>query len=345
MLGAGGAARAVVLALAGAGARVGAGRRTGPPHDAERAAALAGASARWGHPADVAGADLVVNATPVGMGDVGRDGDDAARAIRRLLRPGQVVAELVYHPAATPLMAAATAAGARTANGVSMLVHQAAVAFTHWTGRARAGRGDGRSSTCRARRSAERTGSAARPSCAPWVVRPTELLNPRRLRADGGLTRVPGIEHSRRTPVALQGTIDAFPLTDVLQLLSSSSKSGRLLLEGDRGRAELWIDEGSVVGGDAPLHRPGAAQLVFELLRFDDGSFVFDAARRERPRSRSTPAELGECVRAAAELLEEWVRIEAVVPSMRHRVEIAPELAEEAVTVDRCRVAPDRRSR
>jgi shikimate dehydrogenase len=44
------------------------------------------------------------------------------------------VAELVYHPAATALMAAATAAGARTANGVSMLVHQAAVAFSHWTG-------------------------------------------------------------------------------------------------------------------------------------------------------------------------------------------------------------------
>ena len=50
--------------------------------------------------------------------------------------------------------------------------------------------------------------------------------------------------------MALQGTIDAFPLTDVLQLLSSASKSGRLLLEGDRGRAELWIEEGSVIGGD-----------------------------------------------------------------------------------------------
>jgi shikimate dehydrogenase len=51
-----------------------------------------------------------------------------------LLHPGLLVAELVYHPAETALMAAAAAAGARTANGVSMLVHQAAVAFTLWTG-------------------------------------------------------------------------------------------------------------------------------------------------------------------------------------------------------------------
>lgn len=133
--------------------------------------------------------------------------------------------------------------------------------------------------------------------------------------------------------MALQGTIDAFPLTDVLQLLSSSSKSGRLLLEGDRGRAELWIEEGSVVGGDATTAPAGPAQLVFELLRFSEGSFVFDAAQGTPPIA-VTPAELGECVRSAAELLEEWVRIEAVVPSMRHRVEITPELTGDAVTVD-----------
>ncbi len=45
------------------------------------------------------------------------------------------MAELIYHPAETPLMAAARAQGARSANGTSMLVHQAAVAFEHWTGR------------------------------------------------------------------------------------------------------------------------------------------------------------------------------------------------------------------
>ncbi len=132
--------------------------------------------------------------------------------------------------------------------------------------------------------------------------------------------------------MALQGTIDAFPLTDVLQLLSSASKSGRLLLEGDRGRAELWIDEGSVVGGDAGAVTSGAAQLVFELLRFDDGSFVFDVADGAPPVAVE-PVALIECVGAASELLEEWVRIESVVPSMQHGVAIAAELAGESVSL------------
>ncbi len=132
VLGAGGAARAVILALIGAGARsVRVINRT--RSRAEHAAALGGPSAAVGAASDVAQADLVVNATPVGMGAT--PGAGAGLAFdAALLRPGQVVAELVYHPAETELMAAARAAGARTANGVSMLVHQAAVAFTHWTG-------------------------------------------------------------------------------------------------------------------------------------------------------------------------------------------------------------------
>jgi shikimate dehydrogenase len=45
-----------------------------------------------------------------------------------------VVVDLVYDPLVTPLLAAAEAAGAVTVDGLGMLVHQAAVAFTSWTG-------------------------------------------------------------------------------------------------------------------------------------------------------------------------------------------------------------------
>ncbi len=51
-----------------------------------------------------------------------------------LLRPGQVVVDLIYHPTITPLLAAAGAQGATTVNGLGMLVHQAAHAFRRWTG-------------------------------------------------------------------------------------------------------------------------------------------------------------------------------------------------------------------
>ena len=124
VVGAGGAARSVVLALARAGADVAIVNRT-----AAKAAAAAALGARVGDTGDIADADVVVNATSVGMGDSGAVPFDPA-----LLRRGQVVAELVVHPVRTPLLEAAESAGCTTVDGVGMLVHQAALAFTHWTG-------------------------------------------------------------------------------------------------------------------------------------------------------------------------------------------------------------------
>ena len=43
--------------------------------------------------------------------------------------------DIVYRPRRTPLLAAAAAAGARTVDGLQMLLHQGALAFTLWTGR------------------------------------------------------------------------------------------------------------------------------------------------------------------------------------------------------------------
>jgi shikimate dehydrogenase len=130
VLGAGGAAKAVVQALGRAGARsVVVVNRT--PAAAVTAATLAGPAGSVGGPESVGGADLVVNATPLGMA-----GDASASLVcdPERLGAGQIVADLVYHPARTALMAAAQDRGARTSNGLSMLVHQAAVAFERWTG-------------------------------------------------------------------------------------------------------------------------------------------------------------------------------------------------------------------
>ena len=128
VVGAGGAARAIVRALAGAGvAEVVVVNRTAATGEA--AAALAGERGRLGSPDDVSAADLVVQATPVGMGDGGVLAIDPQR-----LRAGQVVADLVYHPRSTPLLAAAAAHGCRTVDGLGMLVHQGARQLTLWTG-------------------------------------------------------------------------------------------------------------------------------------------------------------------------------------------------------------------
>ncbi len=51
------------------------------------------------------------------------------------IAPVAVVADIVYQPKVTPLLAAAAARELTTVGGLGMLVHQAAAAFTLWTGR------------------------------------------------------------------------------------------------------------------------------------------------------------------------------------------------------------------
>ena len=134
LLGAGGAARAVAWGLVAAGAAdVAVINRT--PARAHAAAAAANAAVRAGQPGrvgtmdDIAAADLVVNATSVGMG-----ADSAVPCDPTLLRPGQVAADLIYEPLETAWLAALRHRGVEAHNGLSMLAYQAAAAFELWTG-------------------------------------------------------------------------------------------------------------------------------------------------------------------------------------------------------------------
>jgi hypothetical protein len=131
------------------------------------------------------------------------------------------------------------------------------------------------------------------------------------------------------TDVALQGTIDAFPLTDVLHLLSTSERSGRLVLDGDRGTATLWLEGGRVIGGGPRVSAGSPApSLVLEMLRFRDGSFVFDAAPAgEGPEVAVDATPLEECIASAAALHEQWSAIEAVVPSGAHVIRLGTPLS------------------
>lgn len=129
VLGAGGAARAVSVALAEAGAD----RIDVVNRNRERAEALVrllGDSGRVADTETVRDADLVVNATSVGMaGDV-----ESLPPGADLVHGAQVVVDLIYEPGETSFLRAARATGAIAVNGLGMLVGQAAVAFERWTG-------------------------------------------------------------------------------------------------------------------------------------------------------------------------------------------------------------------
>jgi shikimate dehydrogenase len=79
---------------------------------------------------DIPNADILINATPVGM-----KVEDPLLVKKDWLRPGLFVYDLIYNPAETKLLATAKAAGCRTANGSGMLLYQGALAFEHWTGK------------------------------------------------------------------------------------------------------------------------------------------------------------------------------------------------------------------
>jgi shikimate dehydrogenase len=133
VLGAGGAARAVVRALGGVDAEVTVSARKAEA--AVDAAGLAGGTAvEWEQRAKaVEAAALVVNATSLGMAS--GPGAGGCPVSLEWVHPGQIVSDLVYHPRETPLLRGARARGADVVDGLGMLVHQASLQVEQWTGR------------------------------------------------------------------------------------------------------------------------------------------------------------------------------------------------------------------
>lgn len=129
VLGAGGASRAVCVALADAGARL-----TIANRDADKARALAadlGARAAGIDEAFRAAAyDVVVNASSVGMADV----DPRSPVPAEALRAGHVVMDIVYKPLETTLVREARARDAIVVRGERMLLFQAMAQFELYTG-------------------------------------------------------------------------------------------------------------------------------------------------------------------------------------------------------------------
>ncbi len=71
--------------------------------------------------------DLIVNATPIGL-----NRSDSSPIPAQLLAPHLMIYDTIYSESRTPFVSAATEAGARAANGLSMLLHQGALSFEIW---------------------------------------------------------------------------------------------------------------------------------------------------------------------------------------------------------------------
>jgi len=133
----------------------------------------------------------------------------------------------------------------------------------------------------------------------------------------------------------LQGTLDTLSLPELCELLSGTNKTGALHVRAETGQGVLWFTTGKVCAGEAGGQTgpppPGSGDLAerlhdvcFELFRFTEGSFEFEADRRP-----SWPADRG--VEVSGLLAEterrmaEWREIIAVIPSIEARPRLVPE--------------------
>lgn len=129
VLGAGGAARAVVWALVREGAEVAVWNRTALRSEhlcAELGGEPTGAPEQSAY-------KLIVNCTSVGLG--GEDPFEELPLAAEAFSSGQVVVDLVYGGGPGALLSAAAAAGAATVDGIEVLVQQGALSLALWTGR------------------------------------------------------------------------------------------------------------------------------------------------------------------------------------------------------------------
>jgi hypothetical protein len=136
--------------------------------------------------------------------------------------------------------------------------------------------------------------------------------------------------------VSLQGTLDTLSLPELCELLAGTAKTGALHIRSEAGQGVLWFTGGQVCAGEAggqtgppPTGMGGDLldrlhDVCFELFRYTDGSFEFEAERRP-----SWPADRGVDVTGLLAETErrmaEWREIIAVIPSIEARPRLVPE--------------------
>jgi hypothetical protein len=139
--------------------------------------------------------------------------------------------------------------------------------------------------------------------------------------------------------MTLQGDLAMFSLPDVLRLLSTTGKSGHLSVTTDRTTGTVVFSEGRVTSiqqGDGWLDRPAAVSL-FELLRHQSGSFVFNPVDAIGELPIESVGEVDDLLREAEHVLAEWHVIEAIVPSLDWWASLSPDLPRSEVVIDAAR--------
>ena len=140
----------------------------------------------------------------------------------------------------------------------------------------------------------------------------------------------------------LQGTFDVLDFSEVLRLLARQQLTGKLHVRSRSFAANLFLEEGSLVGGDQSEHQPAATagdvrgkleEICFEMLDAERGGFEFQPGR---PSSLPTTVKLpiDTVLSRARKRLQEWEELQEVIPSLDLQPRLVEDLSAAEVTID-----------
>jgi hypothetical protein len=140
----------------------------------------------------------------------------------------------------------------------------------------------------------------------------------------------------------LQGTFDVLGFADVLQLLGRRHLTGRLHVRGRTIGANLYLDEGLLIGADVGDHSTNTAsdvrgrleEICFELLETERGSFEF-VPDLVGMGAVTVSVKVETVLARARRRLEDWRQIQTVIPSLDLHPRVVSHLETDQVTLNR----------
>jgi hypothetical protein len=140
----------------------------------------------------------------------------------------------------------------------------------------------------------------------------------------------------------LQGTFDVLSFADVLHLLGRNRMTGRLHLRSRSMGANVYIDDGQLVGADLGEHSTNSAadvhsrleEICFELLEAERGSFEFTPDTVGMGPA-TVNLDVDAVLDQARKRLDEWRDVQAVIPSLELHPHVVDSLPADEVTLSR----------
>ncbi len=137
--------------------------------------------------------------------------------------------------------------------------------------------------------------------------------------------------------LVLKGDLDELELDEVLRFLIRTRQTGCLRLVGVRGEVTLWVADGDVraAPGDG-VGRAPLDEVLCDVLRHEGGSFAFDSEGPPAPDGPTGPTgpavprvDVEDLLARAHALATEWRTLSRKIPSLDHRIRLAPTIPDD----------------